>query len=77
MKRRYRILILLLIAACFFLAGYWVNHNSGGHKTTEARRILHYVDPMNPAFKSDKPMVTIPGCSCRLVPFGYPLKNSS
>jgi Cu(I)/Ag(I) efflux system membrane fusion protein len=65
MKRRYRILILLLIAACFFLAGYWVNHNSGGHKTTEARRILHYVDPMNPAFKSDKPGIA---------PCGMPLE---
>jgi Cu(I)/Ag(I) efflux system membrane fusion protein len=72
MKRRYKILILLLIAGCFFLAGYWVNHNSGGRKPAEARRILHYVDPMNPAFKSDK--AGIAPCGMPLVPV-YADKN--
>jgi membrane fusion protein, copper/silver efflux system len=65
MKIRYIGILLLLIAACSFLAGYWVNHNSGGHKTGEARRILYYADPMNPAFKSDKPGIA---------PCGMPLE---
>ncbi|MGZ3647928.1 MAG: efflux RND transporter periplasmic adaptor subunit, partial [Syntrophales bacterium] len=55
MKIRYIGVLLLLIAAGSFVAGYWVKYNSGGHKLVEARTILYYVDPMNPAFKSDKP----------------------
>ena len=65
MKIRYLGALLLLIAAGSFLAGYWVNHNSGSHKPTEERRILYYVDPMNPPFKTDKPGVA---------PCGIPLE---
>jgi Cu(I)/Ag(I) efflux system membrane fusion protein len=67
MKRRYRILIPLLIAAGFFLAGYWVNHHSGGQGPKEARRILYYVDPMHPSYKSDKPGIA-PDCGMPLEP---------
>jgi hypothetical protein len=65
MKIRSRYLLLLLIGAGCFFAGYWINHNSGGSKLTEAHRILYYVDPMNPAFKSDKPGIA---------PCGMPLE---
>lgn len=74
MKIRYIGVLLLLIAAGSFFAGYWINHNSGGLKHTEARRILHYVDPMNPAFKSDKPGVA--PCGMPLEPV-YADQNSS
>jgi membrane fusion protein, copper/silver efflux system len=36
-------------------------------KTAESRKILYYVDPMHPAYKSDKPG-TAPDCGMELVP---------
>jgi Cu(I)/Ag(I) efflux system membrane fusion protein len=67
MKRRYKILILLLIAACFFLAGYWFNPQDGRGNRTAERKILHYVDPMHPSYKSDKPGIA-PDCGMPLEP---------
>jgi membrane fusion protein, copper/silver efflux system len=65
MKIRFSVLILiLLIAAGSFLAGSWVTYQ-GKSKATAERKILHYVDPMNPAFKSDKPGIA---------PCGMPLE---
>ncbi len=64
MKIRYLGILLILIAAASFFAGYWINRNDS-HKPAEARRVLYYVDPMNPAFKSDKPGVA---------PCGMPLE---
>ena len=65
MKTRYKVLILILIAAGSFLAGSWVTYQGGRSKATAERKILHYVDPMNPAFKSDKPGIA---------PCGMPLE---
>ncbi len=64
MKKRSTVLIVVLIAAASFLAGAWVAFQGGRGKATE-RTILHYVDPMNPAFKSDKPGIA---------PCGMPLE---
>ncbi len=66
MKRRLTVLIVILIAAGSFLAGSWMTYQ-GGSKATSERKILHYMDPMNPAFKSDKPGIT---------PCGMPLSRS-
>jgi membrane fusion protein, copper/silver efflux system len=66
MKMRSMVIILLLIAAASFLAGYGVNHGSRS-KSGGERRILYYVDPMNPAYKSDKPGIA-PGCGMPLEP---------
>ena len=65
MKRRLTVLIVILIAAGSFLAGSWVTYQGGRGKATAERKILHYVDPMNPAFKSDKPGIA---------PCGMPLE---
>lgn len=61
-KALYLILPVAVIAAGFVLASYRA-------KTTEARgrRILYYVDPMHPAYRSDKPG-TAPDCGMALVP---------
>ena len=67
MKIRSMVIILLLIAAGSFLAGYWVNHGGGRSKSGHERKILYYVDPMNPAYKSDKPGIA-PGCGMPLEP---------
>ena len=60
-----KVLMLILIAAGSFLAGSWVTYQGGRSKATAERKILHYVDPMNPAFKSDKPGIA---------PCGMPLE---
>ncbi len=65
MKTRYNVLIVILIVAASFLAGSWVTYQGGRGKATAERKILHYVDPMNPAFKSDKPGIA---------PCGMPLE---
>ena len=65
MKRRFAFLIVILIAAASFLAGSWVTYQGGRSKATAERKILHYVDPMNPAFKADKPGIA---------PCGMPLE---
>jgi Cu(I)/Ag(I) efflux system membrane fusion protein len=67
MKIRFKILILLLIAAGAFLAGYWMNHKGGGSQPTNESRILYYVDPMHPSYKSDKPGI-VPDCGMPLEP---------
>jgi len=70
MKILKTILALLLLAAAF-LGGYAYRNlsNSSGTANTAAggRRILYYVDPMHPAYKSDKPGIA-PDCGMKLEP---------
>jgi RND family efflux transporter MFP subunit len=63
MKKNFKVILLILIVAGAFLAGYWLN--STGGKAGDARKILYYIDPMNPAFRSDKPGIA---------PCGMPLE---
>jgi len=42
-------------------------HQSGVLASGTARRVLYYVDPMHPAYKSDKPGIA-PDCGMQLVP---------
>ncbi len=57
---------LLLVAV--FAAGYWTAHRDS---TTSAgageRKVLYWVDPMHPSYKSDKPGIA-PDCGMQLVP---------
>ena len=54
-KSIYTLLILLLLAGSF-LAGSWYSHREPATgSASEGRRILYYVDPMNPAHTADKP----------------------
>ncbi len=63
MKIHFKVILFILIVAGAFLTGYWLN--STGGKAGEERKILYYIDPMNPAFKSDKPGIA---------PCGMPLE---
>jgi RND family efflux transporter MFP subunit len=63
MKTRTGIAIVVLIALLSFLAGYGITLIGG--KKAEERKVLYYVDPMNPAFRSDKPGIA---------PCGMPLE---
>src|SRR5579883_2840787 len=58
--------LLVLIALGAFIAGR-VSSGSGPHPQSTSTRILYYVDPMHPAYKSDKPG-NAPDCGMALAP---------
>ena len=66
MKKAIFVLLLLVLLALSYLAG---RHH--GVKDSAAnvspRRVLYYVDPMHPAYKSDKPGIA-PDCGMQLEP---------
>ena len=55
LKTSFKIILLLVVVVSAFLAGSWITHRGSKHTQTAERKILYYVDPMNPAFKSEKP----------------------
>jgi membrane fusion protein, copper/silver efflux system len=57
---------LIVIALGAFIAGRFTGGSSAKSQPT-AKRILYYVDPMHPAYKSDKPG-TAPDCGMALEP---------
>jgi membrane fusion protein, copper/silver efflux system len=63
MRNRTVALLLLIVAAGFFLAGY--SQHSTGPAAPAARKVLYYADPMNPAFRGEKPGIA---------PCGMPLE---
>lgn len=56
--------LLLAIGLGFSLAR---NRTPGKSSTGDARRVLYYVDPMHPSYKSDRPGIA-PDCGMQLVP---------
>jgi RND family efflux transporter MFP subunit len=61
-------LLLFSFAAGTFFAGSWYNqHTTSAGSHPSARTPLYYVDPMHPAYKSDKPGIA-PDCGMRLEP---------
>lgn len=58
---------LLTLAVAAIFAGSYVHRNIQPDHSKSARRILYYVDPMHPAYKSDQPGVA-PDCGMRLEP---------
>ncbi|MGA2185209.1 MAG: efflux RND transporter periplasmic adaptor subunit [Bryobacteraceae bacterium] len=68
MKNTFLVLITLAIG---FAGGYawtrWRNANEHHATAPPARKILYWVDPMHPAYKSDKPGIA-PDCGMKLVP---------
>ncbi|MCX5884250.1 MAG: efflux RND transporter periplasmic adaptor subunit [Deltaproteobacteria bacterium] len=56
MKRYLYLVFLLVVAAGAFLAGSWYSHRQpDAGSDSKERRVLYYVDPMNPVHASDKP----------------------
>jgi Cu(I)/Ag(I) efflux system membrane fusion protein len=47
--------------------GFVLGHLRGRETTPESKAILYYVDPMHPAYRSDKPGIA-PDCGMKLVP---------
>ncbi len=66
-----RSFLLVLLMAAAFVAGYgyrrWYAKEAGAAAQKGGRKILYYVDPMHPAYKSDKPGIA-PDCGMKLEP---------
>jgi len=66
-QKRRAVLMIAVIAA---MAGSYVlgrHHSQSKTSSPTARHVLYYVDPMHPAYKSDKPGIA-PDCGMRLEP---------
>jgi membrane fusion protein, copper/silver efflux system len=60
--------VLLAALGAGFLAGVWYNQRAGvSASALRGRRILYYVDPMHPGYRSDKPGIA-PDCGMALEP---------
>ncbi|HKW25683.1 MAG TPA: efflux RND transporter periplasmic adaptor subunit [Terriglobales bacterium] len=62
--KKYAVIAGLLLVCATLLAGL---HFRNGEKAQAGRRILYYVDPMHPSYKSDRPGVA-PDCGMALEP---------
>jgi len=66
-----RVLLGLALLAAAFLGGYgygrWFGKKESALAGKEGRKILYYVDPMHPGYKSDKPGIA-PDCGMKLEP---------
>jgi membrane fusion protein, copper/silver efflux system len=60
-------LALLTLLAVTFAGGYVVRASKRSMPAAAARRVLYYVDPMHPAYTSDKPGIA-PDCGMQLEP---------
>jgi RND family efflux transporter MFP subunit len=65
MKRT--LLVAVLIAAAFGGGYYYARRTGADAAVSGERKILYWVDPMHPAYKSDKPGIA-PDCGMKLVP---------
>ena len=61
------VLLSAVLVAGGFLTGAWVQRDAGKASAAGARKVLYYVDPMHPAYKSDRPGIA-PDCGMQLEP---------
>jgi RND family efflux transporter MFP subunit len=62
-----KVVVALLVVTVAFAGGYVVRATKTAASLSTGRKILYYVDPMHPAYKSDKPGVA-PDCGMTLEP---------
>ncbi len=62
-----KMFFVLLLLAATFASGYVLRATRHTGRAEAGRRVLYYVDPMHPAYKSDKPGVA-PDCGMTLEP---------
>ena len=62
-----KILALLTLLAVAFASGYLARASKRNAAATSGRRVLYYVDSMNPAFRSDKPGAALDGMALQPV----------
>jgi Cu(I)/Ag(I) efflux system membrane fusion protein len=74
MKRTSLLIAVVVAIAASYAIGRYNSHSQSGNKM--GRRVLYYVDPMHPSYKSDKPGIA-PDCGMPLVPvFAEDIKNA-
>jgi len=66
-KAAFPVLLSFVIAGAFLAGSLYHSHAFAGESLSAARKILFYVDPMHPAYRSAKPG-TAPDCGMRLEP---------
>lgn len=66
-KVTYSLLLLVAVFAAFLVGSRYGRQSAASPAAPEARKILYYIDPMHPAYKSDKPGVA-PDCGMQLEP---------
>ena len=62
-----RTAITILLIAAAFVGGYALSHWRSAAAVPAGRKVLYWVDPMHPAYKSDKPGIA-PDCGMKLEP---------
>jgi multidrug efflux pump subunit AcrA (membrane-fusion protein)/YHS domain-containing protein len=68
MQRLMVVVGICVLAGGAFLAGQWASERGAATRPgQDGRKVLYYVDPMHPAYKSDKPGIA-PDCGMELVP---------
>lgn len=67
MKRVAITLLLLVLIGAGFATGIWYARRAPAVSGKKERKILYWVDPMHPAYKSDKPGIA-PDCGMKLEP---------
>lgn len=68
MSQRRRVVLAILVAAAMVGSYFLGRHHSGSSRDGRAaRRVLYYIDPMHPSYKSDKPGIA-PDCGMPLEP---------
>ena len=66
-KISYLLLLFLFAAGAFFAGSLYNQHKTSISTHASIQKPLYYVDPMHPAYKSDKPGIA-PDCGMKLVP---------
>ena len=67
MRKLFFAFLILVTLGLGFGTGTWYTHRNGNHAVKSSRKILYWVDPMHPAYKSDKPGIA-PDCGMKLEP---------
>src|SRR5438270_703952 len=62
-----RLFAILFLVGIAFAGGFWFAKKSPAGTQPGGRKILYWVDPMHPAYKSDRPGIA-PDCGMKLVP---------
>src|SRR3989304_3646408 len=62
-----KLLAVIVLLPVAFAGGYVLRATRHANAQAGGRRILYYVDPMHPAYKSDKPGIA-PDCGMKLEP---------
>jgi len=66
-KTLYAFLLLMAVVAAFLAGSRYGGRGGGTSATPQTRKVLYYIDPMHPAYKSDKPGIA-PDCGMQLEP---------